>query len=195
MAEDKKKKKKDGRGPNSITVTHGETEYTIDIDKELEIDELDIKTCYGDQAGKFAWYAVVHAGAMRRVDTMKTRVDVLRAEISVAKAKASVRLKKEMTTTEEIIVKGRGKDADGNQKKDTKKPKITVPSQSAIDAIVDSASEVIEARSAVDRAQQSLVQARYEQEVVKAAKDAFVHRRDMLIQMGADVRQEQRDRS
>lgn len=191
----KSMKKQDGRGLNVVRVVHDNTEYTIDIDAELIIDPQNIKDCYIDQAGKFAWYAVVHAAAMKRVDTMKMRLDVLRAEIDVAKANANMRLKKEMTTVEQIIVKGRGKDAEGNAKKDTTKDKITVPSQSAIDAVVDSAKEVIAARSAVDKARKSLVDARYGQEVVKATKDAFVHRRDMLIQMGADVRQEQRDRS
>lgn len=170
----------EGRGRNEITVVHNGTKYVIDVDAELAIDEQDIKKCYVDQAGKFAWYAVVHAAAMRRVDTLKTRVDVLRAEIDVAKAKAAARLKTEMTESET--------DKKGNVK-------IRLPSQSAIDAILDSQPEVIEARDAVNKAQQSLVDARYEQEVVKATKDAFVHRRDMLIQMGADVRQEQRDRS
>jgi hypothetical protein len=172
-----------GRGLNEISVVHGGTKYVIDVDAELVIDEQDIKSCYIDQAGKFAWYAVVHAAAMRRVDTLKMRVDVLRADIDVAKAKANDRLKKEMTITSVVGAKGKEKE------------KISVPSQSAIDAVVDAAAEVIEARSAVDAARKSLVDARYEQEVVKATKDAFVHRRDMLIQMGADVRQEQRDRS
>ena len=169
-----------GRGKNVVTVIHNEIKYEIDIDAELAIDEQDIKSCYIDQAGKFAWYAVVHAAAMRRVDTLKMRVDVLRAEIDVAKANANVRLKEEMTKTT-TAAKG--------------KEKITVPSQSAIDAVVDSAKEVVEARATVAKARESLVGARYEQEVIKATKDAFVHRRDMLIQMGADVRMEQRDRS
>ena len=172
-----------GRGRNEILVIHDGTKYTIDVDAELAIDEQDIKSCYIDQAGKFAWYAVVHAAAMRRTDTMKMRVDVLRPGVDVAKAKANSRLKDEMTTTTMVGAKGKEKE------------KITVPSQSAIDAVVDSASEVVEARSVVAQAQKSLVDARYEQEVIKATKDAFVHRRDMLIQMGADVRQEQRDRS
>lgn len=172
-----------GRGKNVVTVIHNDIKYEIDVDAELAIDEQNIKDCYIDQAGKFAWYAVVHAAAMRRVDSLKMRVDVLRADIDVAKANANVRLKKEMTTTSMVGAKGKEKE------------KITVPSQSAIDAVVDAAKEVVEARSAVDAAKKSLVEARYEQEVVKATKDAFVHRRDMLIQMGADVRQEQRDRS
>lgn len=163
-----------GRGRNVVSVVHNGTKYEIDVDAELAIDEQDIKSCYIDQAGKFAWYAVVHAAAMRRVDSLKMRSDVLRAEVDVAKAKANDRLKKEMT--------------EANEKK---KP----PSQSAIDAVVDSAKEVVEARAAVAKVRNSLVEARYEQEVVKATKDAFVHRRDMLIQMGADVRQEQRDRA
>ena len=172
-----------GRGKNEISVVHDDTKYVIDVDAELAIDEQNIKDCYIDQAGKFAWYAVVHAAAMRRVDTLKVRVDVLRADVDVAKAKANDRLKKEMTTPSMVGAKGKEKE------------KIAVPSQSAIDAVVDAATEVIEARSAVDAAKKSLVNARYEQEVIKATKDAFVHRRDMLIQMGADVRQEQRDRS
>lgn len=163
-----------GRGRNVITVVHDNTRYEIDVDAELAIDEQDIKSCYIDQAGKFAWYAMVYAGAMKRVDTMKMRLDVLRAEVDVAKARANNRIKEEMTEAHE-----------------KKKP----PSQSAIDAVIDSAKEVVEARAAVTEAQQALVDARYEQEVVKSAKDAFVHRRDMLIQMGADVRQEQRDRA
>lgn len=168
------KKMVKGRGSNVISIVRESTRYEIDVDAELAIDEQDIKTCYVDQAGKFAWYAVVHAAAMKRVDTLKMRVSVLRAEIDVAKAKANDRLKKEMTEAHD---------------------KKKAPSQSAIDAVVDSAKEVVEARTAVAKAQQSLVDARYEQEVVKATKDAFVHRRDMLIQMGADVRQEQRDRA
>lgn len=170
-----------GRGPNRIDVVHDGTKYEIDVDAELAIDEQNIRDCYIDQAGKFAWYAVVHAAAMRRVDMLKMRVDVLRAEIDVAKAKAKERLKGELTEKSEPDKKGN--------------VKIKLPSQAAIDAVADSQPEVINARAAVSKAQQSLVDARYEQEVVKATKDAFVHRRDMLIQMGADVRQEQRDRA
>ncbi len=169
-----------GRGKSEITVVHDGTKYVIDLDAELAIDEQNIRDGYLDQAGKFVWYAVIHAAAMKRVDTLKVKVDVIRAGVDVAKAQANERLKKEMTETSEPDKKGN--------------VKIKLPSQSAIDAVIDSAPEVIDARAAVSKAQQALVDARYEQEVVKAAKDAFVHRRDMLIQMGADARQEQRDR-
>lgn len=163
-----------GRGSNEVTMVHDGTRYTIDVDAELSIDEHDIKSCYVDQAGKFAWYAVVHAAAMRRVDQLKMAFDISLTEIDVAKAKASARLKEEMAKASE---KG--------------KP----PAQNAIDAIIDSQAEVVGARASVAKAQEALVQARYEQEVVRAVKDAFVHRRDMLIQLGADTRMEQRDRA
>jgi len=169
-----------GRGKNTVTVVKGQTNYEIDIDAELAIDEQDIKSCYIDQAGKFAWYAVVHAAAMRRVDDLKTGLDVVRAGVDVAKAEASARLKEEMTE--------RSTDTKG-------KEKIKLPSMAAIEAVRDASPEVVEAREAVTQAQKDLVAARYDQEVVKAVKDAFVHRRDMLIQMGADARMEQRDRA
>lgn len=169
-----------GRGKNEVSVVHRGTKYTIDIDAELAIDEQNIKDCYIDQAGKFAWYAVVHAAAMKRVDDLKTELDVVGAEVGVAKAAASARLKEEMTE--------RTKDAKGNEK-------VKLPAQNAIEAILDSQPEVKSAREKVAAVNKSLVQARYEQEVVKAVKDAFTHRRDMLIQLGADARMEQRDRA
>lgn len=169
-----------GRGKNEVSVVHRGTQYTIDIDAELAIDEQDIKSCYIDQAGKFAWYAVVNAAAMKRVDDLKTELDVVRAEVDVAKAGASARLKEEMTE--------RTKDAKG-------KEKIKLPAQNAIEAILDSQPEVKSARERVADVQKRLVQAKYEQEVVRAVKEAFTHRRDMLIQMGADARMEQRDRA
>lgn len=180
-SKDKEMKTQEGRGRNEISVVHDGTKYVIDIDAELAIDEQNIRDCYIDQAGKFTWYAVVHAAAMRRVDTLKMRVDVMRADIDVAKATANVRLKAEMTETSAPDKKG--------------DVKIKLPSQAAIEAVLESQKEVVDARAAVAKAQKSLVEARYDQEVVKATKDGFVHRRDMLIQMGADVRQEQRDRS
>lgn len=162
-----------GRGKNEVVMVHDGVRYAIDIDAELGIDEQNIKDCYIDQAGKFAWYAVVHAAAMRRADQAKMALDLARAEIDVAKARAAARLKGEMTSEK------------------SGKP----PAQNAIDAILDSQPEVVKARAEVTAAQEALTQAHYEQEVVRAVKDAFTHRRDMLIQLGADTRQEQRDRA
>lgn len=176
----KKVESLEGRGRNLVSLTFDNKKHLIDLDEELSIDQQNMRDSFMDQAGKFAWYAGVHAAAMKRTDTLKMRIDVLRAEIDVAKAKATLRLKEEMTETSEPDKKGN--------------TKVKVPSQAAIDAVIDGAKEVVDARALVAKAQASYVDARHEQEVVKAAKDAFVHRRDMLIQLGADVRQEQRDR-
>ena len=163
-----------GRGSNEVTVVHRGTKYEIDIDAELSIDEQNIKSCYIDQAGKYAWYAAAFAAAMRRVDDLKINLDIVQADVNVAKAKAVDRLKREMQAAD---------------------PKKKVPAMNAIEAILDSQPEVVDARNAVIDAQKKLVSAKYDQEVVKAVKDAFTHRRDMLIQMGADARMEQRDRA
>lgn len=169
-----------GRGPNEVTIVHDGVRRIIDVDAELNVDEQDIRTEYIAQAGKFAWYAVVHAAAMKRTDNAKMALDIARADIDVAKAKANERLKEEMTVRE--------KDKKGVEK-------IKLPSQTSIDALLESQPEVKEARANVLVSQQAYTQAHYEQEVVRAVKDAFVHRRDMLIQLGADTRMEQRDRA
>ena len=161
-----------GRGQNEVTIVHDGVRRVIDIDAELAIDEQNIKSDYINQAGRFAWYAVVYAAAMRRTDKAKMVLDMARNDIELAKATATSRLKEEIT-------------------KEKGKP----PAQNAIDAIIDSQPEVVKARAAVAKAQEGYVQAHYEQEVVRAVKESFVHRKEMLISLGADARQEQRDRA
>jgi hypothetical protein len=60
------------------------------------------------------------------------------------------------------------------------------PSEASIKSQLPSNPEVM-------AAQEDHLRAIEEEGVVRAVKEAFVHRRDMLIQMGADVRAEQRD--
>lgn len=60
-----------------------------------------------------------------------------------------------------------------------------VPSEAAIDKILPGEPEVIAAH-------EKLIKAEEQEGVLRAVKEAFQHRRDMLIQMGYDLRLEQR---
>ncbi len=60
-------------------------------------------------------------------------------------------------------------------------------SETEIGSRLDSDPEVV-------KAEEEVMDARSQEGVLRAVKEAFVHRRDMLTQIGADVRQEKRDR-
>jgi hypothetical protein len=59
------------------------------------------------------------------------------------------------------------------------------PAESAIEKMLPGEEEVI-------TAEENLIEAKRQEGVLRAVKEAFQHRRDMLIQMGYDLRMEQR---
>jgi hypothetical protein len=144
--------------PNQITVHHQGAPFRIDVDAEIRIDQTDLMQSFLDQAGKYAWYAAVHAAALAMVDRTKRQRDT-------TKARAMSRLRRE---------------------RDPKTGKY--PSETQVLNMVD-------AEEDVEAAQKAYHDALEQEYILKAVKEAFAHRRDMLTQIGADVRQEKREKS
>jgi hypothetical protein len=143
--------------PTEITVLHKGQNYPINVDEEINIDPLNFQDACYDQPGKFAWYSAVHAGAMTLVDRTKRSLEVTKGRVATR-----FRGTKDVNTGKTF-------------------------SETAIDKLLDTDPEVIEAY-------ERYVSAQEQEYLLKAVKEAFVHRRDMLTQIGADRRQELRDK-
>lgn len=119
----------------------------------MHIDLDNLRDAQGDQAGKFAWYAVVAANAASKLESAKNRLEILKAE------------------------KG------SEFRKNPSAGKVT---EGLVNEHVTTHPEVIEMEKEV-------VEARRQLGLVKAAEQAFIHRRDMLIQLGASERLERKE--
>jgi hypothetical protein len=86
------------------------------------------------------------------------------------------RCKLELEVTKSRVASGMRSSVDSKGK---------VPSEATIDKLLPGDEEVI-------AAEEKLISAKHQEGVLRAVKEAFQHRRDMLIQLGYDLRLEQR---
>ena len=143
--------------PLRVNVVYNETEYDIDVDAEMALNPNDLESSFLDHAGKYAFYAVVHAHAQGAVDDAKHQLEMAKA-------------------------------TEGSRLRGVKDDKGKAPSEKRIELMLEEQEEVIKARKAYNEAKR-------QEAILKAVREAFVHRRDMLIQLGASERVERKDAS
>lgn len=150
-----------------ITVRTRSSENTVDLAEDLAIDTMDINKAFCEQPAKYAWWATVAAQAKALVERKKSEVEKLDDYLKktlVGELDSEVRMTLEMNgekVTETKVTNGI-----------FAHPKYK-SSQKELYALKD---ELLE------------LQQRYA--VLDIAKDAMNQRKDMLISLGAQLRQE-----
>lgn len=136
------------RGNTRIQFVYNNIEYDVDVDAELSVDRGNLGQEFGEQAGKYAFYATAYAAAQMAVE----RADL---HLSIAESQAANRLR--MTPTET--------DAKG---------KCKVPSEAFIKAELPRQQEVIEAKEELIKARMQESMLRSIKEAMQHRRDMLI---------------------
>ena len=150
-----------------ITVKTKSSENTIDLAKDLQIDPANINEAFCEQPAKFAWWATVAAQARALVEKKKAEID----------------------QTEEYMKKTlMGElDAEVRTTLDMNGEKVT---ESKVLNGIYAHERYQETQKKVFDLREELLDLQQKSTVLDIARDAMNQRKDMLISLGAQIRQE-----
>ena len=151
----------------SINVKTSNSENLIDLSKDLKIDMDNINKAFCDQPAKFAWWATVTAQA-------KTLVDRKKLEI----AKQEEYLKKTLVGELDAIVRT-NLELNGEKVTETK-----------VSNSIYSHELYLQTQEELHKLREELLELQQNLSVLEIARDAMIQRKDMLISLGAQIRNE-----
>lgn len=149
----------------NITVKTKTSENTVDLGEDLKINSSDINQNFCEQPAKFAWWATVAVQAQSLVDRKKMEVDKQEEFIRktlVGELDAEVRMDMEMN----------GEKA--TETKVTNRIYVNEKYKEEVKKLYELKDELLELQ--------------YQSNILQAAKEAMIQRKDALISLGAQLR-------
>lgn len=136
------------RGITRIQFVYNGVEYDVDVDGELAVDRENLQLDFGEQAGKYAFYATAYAAAQMAVEHAEL-------DLAIMKSQAAARLRATPVGTDS---KGKPKD----------------PSEAFIDKELPRQQEVIEAQRAIIKAKTQEGMLRAIKEALQHRRDMLI---------------------
>lgn len=138
------------------------------LEEDLSFTPENIKDAFSSQAAKYAYWSVVTAQAKNALDRKKSEID--RQEEYIRK-----------TLMSELDIVVRQKLAEESSTRVT---------EARVTSAIYTHLRYQEAQNKLYALQNELLDLQYQYNLLSAAKDAMIHRKDMLVSMGAQLRQE-----
>ena len=150
----------------NVQIQIDSSSYDIDLEEDLAFTEEEINKAYIEQPVKFAWWATIAAQTKSTIDQKK--IEVERQEDYLKK-----------TLTAELDIKVRRQLSEDGER-------IT---EAKVNSAVISHPEYRKAQLALYELEDELLDLTKQYNLIIAAKEAMIQRKDMLISLGAQLRQ------